>query len=137
MPRLVQRIVVTGRAGFIGSHLIGRLLHTRTADIVILDNLSRGRLANIAQHRANPRLQFIEGDVRDAAVVRKNDHGIPQRRPGDSQLAIASAPPLSRTGADCLLSFTGVHRGGFGEEDHGDPGSLPSDGRRVYCRTRG
>src|SRR5205823_8681648 len=53
------------------------------------------------------------------------------------QTAIARAPPLSRTGADCLLSFTGVHRGGFGEEDrgdHGDPGSLQIG--RASCRER-
>jgi UDP-glucose 4-epimerase len=69
VPKLAQRIVVTGGAGFIGSHLVDRLLESDTAEVVILDNLSRGRLANIVQHRGHPRLQFINGDVCDTTAV--------------------------------------------------------------------
>jgi UDP-glucose 4-epimerase len=69
MRQSAQRIVVTGGAGFIGSHLVDRLLATDTRDVVVFDNLSRGRLANLAHHRDEPRLRLIEGDVRDAAAV--------------------------------------------------------------------
>jgi UDP-glucose 4-epimerase len=64
-----EKIVVTGGAGFIGSHLVDRLLADTRADVVVFDNLSRGRLANLASHQAEPRLQFVEGDVRDAGAV--------------------------------------------------------------------
>jgi UDP-glucose 4-epimerase len=64
-----QKIVVTGGAGFIGSHLVDRLLEGDGAHVVILDNLSRGRLANIVQHQAHPRLQLIKGDLCDSAAV--------------------------------------------------------------------
>jgi UDP-glucose 4-epimerase len=63
------KIVVTGGAGFIGSHLVDRLVEAGGSEIVILDNLRRGRLENLRAHRAEPRLDFIHGDVRDAATV--------------------------------------------------------------------
>src|SRR6266487_4378734 len=69
MPQGVQKIVVTGGAGFIGSHLVDRLLDSGNDEVVVFDNLSRGRLANLAQHRNHPRFEFIEGDVRDARVL--------------------------------------------------------------------
>ena len=64
-----QKIVVTGGAGFIGSHLVDRLLRDTQARIVVLDNLSRGRLANLAAHASNPRLECVVSDVRDAESV--------------------------------------------------------------------
>jgi UDP-glucose 4-epimerase len=63
------RVAVTGGAGFIGSHLIDRLLKDSSAEVVVLDNLSRGRRWNIEAHRASPRLRFIEGDIRDGDTV--------------------------------------------------------------------
>lgn len=64
-----RRVVVTGGAGFIGSHLVDRLLTDGSANVVVLDNLARGRLANLARWRADPRLNVVHGDVRDAATV--------------------------------------------------------------------
>ncbi|MGH2369810.1 MAG: SDR family NAD(P)-dependent oxidoreductase [Chloroflexota bacterium] len=64
-----QKIVVTGGAGFIGSHLVDRLLADGRAEVVVFDNLSRGRLSNLASHQADSRLRIVEGDVRDAAAV--------------------------------------------------------------------
>jgi UDP-glucose 4-epimerase len=63
------RVVVTGGAGFIGSHLVDRLLTDDCAEVVVLDNLSRGRLSNLAQWHGDPRLDVVHGDVRDAATV--------------------------------------------------------------------
>src|SRR6476469_1766906 len=62
-------VVVTGGAGFIGSHLVHRLVADTDRQVVILDNLRRGRLSNLAQHADSPRLTFVEGDVRDANLV--------------------------------------------------------------------
>jgi UDP-glucose 4-epimerase len=59
-------ILVTGGAGFIGSHLVDLLL-SRGCAVRVLDNLSTGKKSNLALD--NPRLQFIQGDVADAACV--------------------------------------------------------------------
>lgn len=57
-----SNVVVTGAAGFIGSHLIDRFLKT---DVTVtgIDNLSRGRLNNLAQARQDPRFQLVESDL--------------------------------------------------------------------------
>ena len=65
-----RKIVVTGGAGAIGSHLVDRLLAERRGPVVVFDNLSRGRLANLASHHDEQRLEVIMGDVRDADAVR-------------------------------------------------------------------
>jgi UDP-glucose 4-epimerase len=59
-------ILVTGGAGFIGSHLVDALL-ARGYAVRVLDNLSMGKLSNLPL--ANPKLQFIQGDVADVAVL--------------------------------------------------------------------
>jgi UDP-glucose 4-epimerase len=64
-----RRIVVTGGAGFIGSHLIDRLLADGTPEVVGFDNFSRGRLEHLAHLRDEPRFELVEGDVRDGAAV--------------------------------------------------------------------
>jgi UDP-glucose 4-epimerase len=56
--------LVTGGAGFIGSHLIDRLL-ADGHEVMVVDDLSTGRLENLAQHRDNPRLTV---EVRDIAA---------------------------------------------------------------------
>lgn len=60
---------MTGGAGFIGSHLVDRLLTDECGEIVVLDNLSRGRLSNLIQWQGDPRLNLVQGDVRDEATV--------------------------------------------------------------------
>ncbi|VVQ16132.1 NAD-dependent epimerase/dehydratase family protein [Pseudomonas fluorescens] len=59
-------ILITGGAGFIGSHLTDVLLAKGYA-VRILDDLSTGKLSNLPQ--ANPKVQFIEGDVANAELV--------------------------------------------------------------------
>ena len=59
-------ILVTGGAGFIGSHLVDLLL-SRGYSVRVLDNLSTGKTSNLPLD--NPRLQFIQGDVADAVCV--------------------------------------------------------------------
>jgi len=61
-----QIAVVTGGAGFIGSHMVDHLLD-RGYRVRVVDNLSGGRLANLAQHDGNPELAFEEADIRDLA----------------------------------------------------------------------
>jgi UDP-glucose 4-epimerase len=63
-----MRALITGGAGFIGSHLAERLL-ADGAETIILDNLSTGSLKNLEGFRSNPRLQFVKGDIRDSTLV--------------------------------------------------------------------
>jgi UDP-glucose 4-epimerase len=69
------RDLVTGGAGFIGSHLIDRLLAQGRA-VRALDNFTVGRLANLDQHKGNPRLEIIEGDVADRDAVAAAASGV-------------------------------------------------------------
>lgn len=57
-----MRVLLTGGAGFIGSHLSERLLAEGHA-VVCMDNLVTGRVENIAHLSANPRFEFVEHDV--------------------------------------------------------------------------
>lgn len=60
-----MRVLITGGAGFIGSHLADRLLE-RGDEVVVIDNYATGRHDNLTQH---PRLQVIEGTIADEDVV--------------------------------------------------------------------
>lgn len=58
----MARILVTGGAGFIGSHLTDKLL-SQGHEVVALDNLFTGRKLNIARHLQNPKFEFMRHDV--------------------------------------------------------------------------
>lgn len=60
--------LVTGGAGFIGSHLVDRLLADGRS-VRVLDSFIVGRHANLAQHKGNTRLEIVEGDVADKDAV--------------------------------------------------------------------
>ena len=57
-----MRILITGGAGFIGSHLCERFL-ADGHDVVVMDNLLTGRIDNIAAHLGNPKFRFVHYDV--------------------------------------------------------------------------
>lgn len=65
-----MKALVTGGAGFIGSHL-AQALCARGAEAVVLDNLSLGSLANLDWKNPGDQLDFIEGDAGDADLLRK------------------------------------------------------------------
>lgn len=57
-----MRILITGGAGFIGSHMVDRLI-AEGHQVIAMDNLVTGDLANIAHHRSNPNFEFIHHDI--------------------------------------------------------------------------
>jgi len=63
-----MNVLVTGGAGFIGSHLVERLLQEGNA-VAVLDNLSTGCLANLSNFHNSPDLSFVRGDIRDSELV--------------------------------------------------------------------
>lgn len=60
--------LVTGGAGFIGSHLVDALI-AAGRKVRVLDNFAIGRPANLQQHKGNPRLDIVAGDVADKDAV--------------------------------------------------------------------
>ncbi|MGN6326408.1 NAD-dependent epimerase/dehydratase family protein [Pseudolysinimonas sp.] len=66
-----QNVLVTGGAGTIGSTLVDQLLDAGVAHVDVLDNLVRGRRANLDDALATGRVELHEGDIRDRAVVRR------------------------------------------------------------------
>jgi UDP-glucose 4-epimerase len=71
-----KRALITGGAGLIGSHIADRLITEGLEEIVILDNLTRGRHQNLETAMASGRVKLVEGDIRDAALVRRAMEGI-------------------------------------------------------------
>ena len=67
-----KRILVTGGAGFISSNLVRHLLAHTPHEVVSLDALTyAGNLENLADVLSHERLSFVQGDVRDASLVRQ------------------------------------------------------------------
>jgi len=64
----IMRALVTGGAGFIGSHLVERLL-ADGMEVTVVDNLSTGSPSNIESFRDDPAFEFVQGDICDAKLM--------------------------------------------------------------------
>lgn len=131
----MQRILVTGGAGFIGSHLVDQLVRQRAYRVVVIDNLKRGRLANLAQ--SMEQIEFIEGDIRNRELIARATRDV------DTVFHLAAQSNVLGAVADLDYSFTtnvvgtvevlraakeaGVRRVIFtsSREVYGEPQSLP------------
>jgi nucleoside-diphosphate-sugar epimerase len=71
-PKLkgISKVLVTGGAGFIGSHLVDRLLG-EGFEVTVLDDFSRGQMQNIKAHINLEELHLVRGDVKDASTVKE------------------------------------------------------------------
>jgi UDP-glucose 4-epimerase len=65
-----MKAIVTGGAGFIGSHLVDRLL-TDGYSVTVVDNMVCGHMSNLAQHFGNPKLVVHQVDIRNAEILNK------------------------------------------------------------------
>jgi UDP-glucose 4-epimerase len=70
LPRKNSRVLVTGGAGFIGSHLVDKLAELNH-EVTILDNLYTGRMENIEKHMQNKNVHFVKGDIRNFKSVKE------------------------------------------------------------------
>lgn len=64
-------VLVTGGAGFVGSHIVDRLVGAGCGRIVVLDNLVRGRRENLAAAMARAPVEFVEADICNQPVLRE------------------------------------------------------------------
>ncbi|HEY3974998.1 MAG TPA: SDR family NAD(P)-dependent oxidoreductase [Candidatus Sulfotelmatobacter sp.] len=65
----MQRVLITGGAGLIGSHIADLLVQRDVREIVVLDNFVRGRRENLATAVASGRVTVVEGDIRDRKLL--------------------------------------------------------------------
>ncbi len=71
-----QRCLVTGGAGTIGSTIVDQLVGAGAGEVVVLDNLVRGRIENLAEALASGPVRLVEGDIRDRDTVRSLTQGM-------------------------------------------------------------
>lgn len=71
----MKKVIVTGGAGFIGSHLVDKLLADNHS-VIVIDNISTGNLDNISQHKDNNNFTFIKEDVSDLDKIKPYFKGV-------------------------------------------------------------
>ncbi|RYD93103.1 MAG: NAD-dependent epimerase/dehydratase family protein, partial [Sphingobacteriales bacterium] len=131
------RFLVTGGAGFIGSHLVEYLLNHNAAKVRVLDDFSTGYYHNIKQFRDNPAFEFIEGDIRDAEtcsdVMRNIDYVLHQAALGSVPRSIADPAATNDVNITGFLNvLTAAKDGGIkrmvyaaSSSTYGDSTALP------------
>jgi UDP-glucose 4-epimerase len=101
---VTKRYLITGGAGFIGSHLTEALL-ARGDHVVALDNLATGRFANLDEVGAHPHFRFVQGSILDELVVDEAVHEC------DAVVHLAAAVGVRLIVEQALRSFTTNIRG--------------------------
>jgi UDP-glucose 4-epimerase len=140
----MTKALVTGGAGFIGAHLVARLV-AGGSDVVVLDNMRRGSREKLARFIRDGRVQLIEGDIRDVGALGGAVRGC------DTVYHLAAQSNVMGAVEDGDYSITtnvvgtynvlrcaaeaGVARVVFtsSREVYGDPGKLPVDEDRPLC----
>jgi UDP-glucose 4-epimerase len=99
-----KKFLITGGAGFVGSHLTDRLLEAGHS-VVVLDNLSTGQLSNLDKAGRNPNFRFVQGSVLDEQIVDELVHEC------DTVLHLAAAVGVQLVVDEPLRSLTTNIRG--------------------------
>jgi len=131
-------LLITGGAGFIGSNLVEHFLNDERVGLVrVLDNLSNGYIENIQEFFDHPRIEFVEGDIRDYETCLKACEGIHKI---SHQAALGSVPrsiedPMQSTEVNILgtvnLMYAAVQQKveriilAFSSSTYGDHPDLP------------
>jgi UDP-glucose 4-epimerase len=104
------KILVTGGCGLVGSTTIDLLLKEHNpAQIVILDDLSRGTLANVQEALRDPRVTLVRGDIRDPATVQEATQGMDAViHMATLRITACAADPRAALGVMCDGSFNVV-----------------------------
>ncbi len=92
-----SRILVAGGAGFIGSHIVDKLLNQDT-EVIVLDNLYTGKPENIEQCKGDRNFRFVQGDVRNRDLVNRLIKGV------DAVFNEAAVVSVSRSLEDPILA---------------------------------
>src|SRR5690554_6108049 len=71
-----SRFLVTGGAGFVGSHIVDYLMQHGAAEVRVIDNLSEGNEKNIEHWNSDSRFSFTEGDICDQSLMNTVMEGI-------------------------------------------------------------
>ncbi|PSM47425.1 NAD-dependent epimerase [Chroococcidiopsis sp. CCALA 051] len=64
-----KRVLITGGAGLVGSHIADLLVKEEVSEIIVLDNFTRGQRQNLAQAQERGHLVIVEGDIRDRQLL--------------------------------------------------------------------
>ena len=71
-----KRVLITGGAGLVGSHIADLLVKEGVSEIIVLDNFTRGCMANLAWTKENGPLVVIDGDIRDRKLLDEVMQGV-------------------------------------------------------------
>lgn len=71
MELVGKKVLITGGAGLVGSHIADKLINENVKEIIVLDNFTRGRKENLEWAINNGNLRIIEGDIRDKELLNK------------------------------------------------------------------
>jgi UDP-glucose 4-epimerase len=71
-----ERVLITGGAGAVGSNLVDQLVEAGADDVLVLDNLVRGRRENLRWALANGPVRLVEGDIRDRELLMELMHDV-------------------------------------------------------------
>lgn len=90
-----MKYFVTGGAGFIGAHLVNRLLDTTQASVTVFDNFSTGRHWHFGGHVKNPRLHIVTGNCQDQSAIVEAiaEHDLVFHLASNSDIARAATDP--------------------------------------------
>lgn len=143
-PLAGSRVMVTGGAGLVGSHIVDQLLEEDVAEILVVDNLARGRCENLDGALQSGHVRLLEADIRDAHALRPLMEGVDYVSHQAAIRSIAYCEDAPRDALDVLVigSFNvfeaaaaaGVRKLVFASSIsvYGEPSYVPTDEDHPY-----